>query len=126
MMMFELTRYASAGLEPNVTVSPGRKPVPMMNTIVPAGPRLGMTAMAVGVPGGRVTVSLAARVVADPAGLVNAARYSLPDIAYAAVKLSVVEVAPGMFENVPPPFVDSCHCTVGVGVPDAAAVNVTL
>jgi len=42
------------------------------------------------------------------------------------VILSVVEVAPDMFANVPPPFVVTCHCTVGVGVPVAAAVNVAV
>ena len=35
-------------------------------------------------------------------------------------------VAPGMFENVVPPSVLSCHCTVGVGLPLAPAVKVTL
>ena len=28
-----------------------------------------------------------------------------------------------MLLKVPPPFVLTCHCTVGVGLPDAAAVN---
>ena len=41
------------------------------------------------------------------------------------VKLSVVEIAPGILENVPPWFVLTCHCTVGAGVPVAEAVNVT-
>jgi hypothetical protein len=41
------------------------------------------------------------------------------------MKLSVVEIAPGILENVPPWFVLSCHCTVGAGVPVAEAVNVT-
>ena len=30
-----------------------------------------------------------------------------------------------MFVNVVPPLVLTCHCTVGVGLPLAAAVNVT-
>src|ERR1700683_2040817 len=38
--------------------------------------------------------------------------------------VSVVDVAPDKFVNVPPLFVLTCHCTVGVGEPDAAAVNV--
>ena len=35
-----------------------------------------------------------------------------------------MDVAPVKFVNVVPPFVLTCHCTVGVGVPVAAAVNV--
>jgi hypothetical protein len=31
-----------------------------------------------------------------------------------------------MFVNVPPPFVLTCHCTVGAGFPLAAAVNVAV
>jgi hypothetical protein len=40
------------------------------------------------------------------------------------VKLKVVEVAPGTALHDVPPFVLTIHCTVGVGVPVAAAVNV--
>src|SRR6202050_3814180 len=40
--------------------------------------------------------------------------------------VSVVEVAPDKLVNVPPLFVLTCHCTVGVGEPDAAAVNVAV
>jgi len=40
--------------------------------------------------------------------------------------VNVVLVAPEMLLNVPPPFVLSCHCTVGAGVPLAAAVKLTL
>jgi hypothetical protein len=42
------------------------------------------------------------------------------------VKLSVVDVAPDMFVKLVPPFVLCCHCTVGVGVPLAAAVKVAV
>ena len=42
------------------------------------------------------------------------------------VMLSVVDVAPARFANVPPPLVLTCHCTVGVGEPDAPAVNVAV
>jgi hypothetical protein len=38
--------------------------------------------------------------------------------------LSVGEVAPAIFVKVTPPFVLTCHCTVGAGCPEAAAVNV--
>src|SRR5258708_4130920 len=41
-------------------------------------------------------------------------------------KLSVVDVAPGMRPNVAPPSVLTYHCTVGTGVPVAAAVNVAV
>src|SRR5881296_2222263 len=39
------------------------------------------------------------------------------------VKLNGLLVAPGIFVN-PPPLL-ACHCSVGVGVPPAAAVNDT-
>ena len=70
-----------------------------------------------------VTVRLAAVVVAEPSELVNTARNSSPESARAAVPVSVVAVAPEMFVNVEPPSVDTCHCTVGFGVPEPAAVN---
>ena len=38
----------------------------------------------------------------------------------------MVDVAPDKFVNVPPPFVLTCHCTVGVGEPVAAAVKVAV
>lgn len=37
---------------------------------------------------------------------------------------SVGEFAPAMFVNVAPPLVLTCHCTVGAGWPEAAALNV--
>ena len=40
-----------------------------------------------------------------------------------AVNVSVVEVAPGRSVNVEPPSVLTCHCTPGVGVPVADALN---
>jgi len=39
--------------------------------------------------------------------------------------LNVVDVAPAKFVNAPP-LALTCHCTVGVGVPEAAAVNVAV
>src|SRR5271156_2493990 len=73
------------------------------------------------------TVRVAAVVVAVPAAFVKTARYLLPLIALVVpVMLSVADVAPDKFVNVPPPFVLTCHCTVGVGEPDAAAVNVAV
>jgi hypothetical protein len=73
------------------------------------------------------TVKVAAVVVALPAAFVKTARYLFPLIATVVpVMLSVVDVAPDKFVNVPPPLVLTCHCTVGVGEPDAAAVNVAV
>jgi hypothetical protein len=73
------------------------------------------------------TVSVAGKVVAEPAVFVKTARYWLPFMeAATAVSMSVVEVAPLMLVNTAPPLVLNCHCTVGVGLPVAAAVNVTL
>jgi hypothetical protein len=40
-----------------------------------------------------------------------------------AVKVSVVEFAPGKSVNVAPPSELTCHCTVGAGAPVAAALN---
>ena len=34
-------------------------------------------------------------------------------------------VAPAMLVKLAPPSVDRCHCTVGVGTPEAAAMKVT-
>src|SRR5438034_5003165 len=73
-----------------------------------------------------VTVSVAAVVVADPAELVNTARYLFPFCDKVVVKLMVVEVAPEMLLKVTPPSVLTCHCTVGVGEPVAAAVKVAV
>ena len=44
------------------------------------------------------------------------------------VPLVAPEMLPPLlrFEKEPPPLVLTCHCTVGAGVPLAAAVNVTL
>ena len=73
-----------------------------------------------------LTVSVAALVVAAvPTPLLNTASYSLPLCCGVAVpRSSVVAVAPAMGENEFAPAVSTIHCTVGVGVPVAAAVNV--
>src|SRR6187431_867214 len=42
------------------------------------------------------------------------------------MKLNVDELAPGMSLKVAPPSVLDCHCTVGTGLPAAAAVNVAV
>ena len=76
--------------------------------------------------GAAFTVSVAAVVVAVPAEFVNTARYRFPFCDEAVVKLRVVEVAPETLLNVTPPSVLTCHCTVGVGEPVAAAVKVAV
>ena len=70
------------------------------------------------------TVKVAGVVVAVLTELVNTARYWLPLWAVVVAKLNVVEVALGMFVNAPPML--TCHCTVGVGLPVAAAVKVAV
>jgi hypothetical protein len=64
--------------------------------------------------------------LAEPAELVNTARASQPfSKALSAAVVYEVDVAPEMFDHVLPPFTESCHCTVGVGLPLAAAVKVS-
>ena len=75
---------------------------------------------------GLLTVRVAAFVVAVPHELVNTARYLLPFCELAVVKVSVVLVAPLRSVKVTPPLVLICHCTVGAGVPLAAAVKLAL
>src|SRR5215831_6025785 len=76
--------------------------------------------------GGEQVVSVAAVVVAVPQLLVNTARYLFPLTAGETATVKEVLLAPGMSLNVAPPLVLTCHCTVGAGLPLAAAVNVTL
>ena len=74
------------------------------------------------------TVRVAAVVVAvdvPPHELVNTARYLLPLWAtVGAVTVRVVLVAPEISLQMVPPFVLTCHWTVGVGFPLAAALKV--
>ena len=74
--------------------------------------------------GATFTVRVAAVVVMFPDALVNTAWYWFPLIGSAVVNVSVVELAPAKSLNDVPPFVLTCHCTVGAGLPLAAAVNV--
>jgi hypothetical protein len=80
--------------------------------------------------GALVTVSVAAFELAVPTLLVNTARYWLPvcdTVAAATVNVPVVLPASVVsLVNVAPPSVDTCHWTVGVGLPEAAAVNVAV
>ena len=73
------------------------------------------------------TVRVAALVVAVPTLLVKTAWYSSPFWAAVVVlRVRVVLVAPEMLLKVEPPSVLTCHCTVGVGLPLAAAVKVAV
>ena len=71
------------------------------------------------------TVNVAALVVMLPTELVKSARYCLPVSANAVVKEYGADVAPEMSVH-DVPSVLTCHFTVGVGVPMAAAVNVAV
>ena len=42
------------------------------------------------------------------------------------VIVRVLVVSPGIFVQVMPPVVDSCHCNSGVGLPSTSTVKVTL
>ena len=66
------------------------------------------------------TVRVAGFVVAVLALFVNTARNRLPWSAAVAVNAYVVDVAPAMFDQLEPLGL-TCHCTVGVGVPEADA-----
>ena len=78
------------------------------------------------IAGAKFTVSVAAVVVAEPRVLVNTARYRFPFCAAATADTDkVVEVAPETLLNVTPSVL-TCHCTVGVGTPLAAAVKVAV
>src|SRR5262245_56371360 len=72
------------------------------------------------------TVSVAAVVVTVPQGFVNSARYWLLVCEGGGVTVRVVLVAPGILVQVGPQSVLTCHWTVGVGFPVAAAVRVML
>jgi hypothetical protein len=74
-----------------------------------------------------LTVSVAALLVAVPAVFVNTAWYLLPLCAVVtAVNVSVPEVAPETLLKVVLPLGLTCHCTVGGGVPLAAAMKLAV
>src|SRR2546426_760183 len=72
---------------------------------------------------GLLIVSVATVEVRLPQVLENTARNWLLLCAMPEVKLNGLLVAPGMFVN-PPPLL-ACHCSVGVGMPPAAARTAT-
>ena len=72
-----------------------------------------------------MTVRVAPSVATEPPPLVKTARNSQPLTKGIGIPLSVVEVYPAASIQVMPPSTETCHCTLGVGVPLAAAVKVT-
>src|SRR5438105_3412274 len=72
------------------------------------------------------TVSVAEAVVVVPLELVKTAWYLSPFCAEVAEKVRMAEVAPGMLLKVSSTGVQTCHCTVGAGLPTAAATKETL
>jgi|SRR6186997_1599949 len=78
----------------------------------------------VGAEGTAFTVSVALFEFTEPILFVHTALYCLLLSAVAVVNVSVALVAPVILVQVPEVF--CCHCTVGVGVPLAAEVKVTL
>src|SRR5207244_2286903 len=72
------------------------------------------------------TVKLAAEVAALLQPLLNTARYCWPLSPAAGLRVRVGLVAPARLLKLLPPSVLTCHCTVGAGVPLAAAVKVAL
>jgi hypothetical protein len=72
---------------------------------------------------GLLIVSVATLEVVLPQVLENTARNWLLLCEMLAVKLSGLDVAPGMLVNAPPLL--ACHCSAGTGVPPATDVNDT-
>jgi hypothetical protein len=62
----------------------------------------------------------------EPTELVNTARNSQWFSKVLKVSVNVADVAPEMLPHELPAFSENCHCTVGVGVPLAADVKVTV
>ena len=79
----------------------------------------------VGVTGIELTVKVAGSELTDLTLFVHTARYCLLLSAAFAVNVKEPFVAPLISFQVVP-FVLSCHCTVGAGVPSAADVKLTL
>ena len=84
----------------------------------------GRVMLTTGGPG--TTVSVAAEVVVLMTVFVNTAWYWFPLCdSVTDGTISVADVAPVIFVNAPP-FMLTCHCTVGAGLPLAAAVKVAV
>jgi hypothetical protein len=83
------------------------------------------TTVTPGAAGTGFTVSVAALELTALVLLVHTARYCLLLSAVAATNANVPLVAPEIFDHVVP-FVLTCHCTVGTGVPVADEIKLTL
>ena len=81
------------------------------------------TTLTPGVEGLAFTVKTAALEFTEPLLLVHTARYCLLLSPMAVVNDKVLFVAPEILVHVP--FVFTCHCTVGAGLPVAADVKLT-
>ena len=84
-----------------------------------------LTTDTVGAAGMAFTLSVAKLEFIEPLLFVHTARYCLLFNAVVALTLSVLLVAPTTFVQLVP-LVLSCHCMVGVGLPLAAEVKLTL
>ena len=97
-----LTVTAVAAVEPNATVSPDAKPVPVIDTVVPpaAGPLVGLTADTVGADGGATYVNWSAELVADVPPGVTAVTSTVPVpaglVAVIDVELFTVKLVAGV------------------------------
>jgi|SRR5579863_3179864 len=72
------------------------------------------------------TFKSAGAVVTDPLLLLKTARYSQPLWLGAAAKTRVSEVAPGIGAQRRPRSSETCQCTLGFGLPRAAAARLTV
>ena len=106
-----------ADFEPKYTACVLVKFFPVMVTRELAAPEFGDRLLTIGTAA--VTVSVAAVLVAEPYELVKTARYSRPFsavVVFATVNVAVVFPASVVsLVKVTPPFVDTCHETVGAG-----------
>jgi hypothetical protein len=96
--------------------------LPAVNTELPQL----LTTDTVGAAGIAFTVNIAALEFTEPALFVHTARYLLVLSAIVVLNVKVLLTEPLIFVHTVPPFVLTCHCTIGAGAPLAAEVNVTL
>src|SRR5678815_1879577 len=94
---------------------------PAVNTVLPQL----LTTVTEGAAGIELTVSVHGLEFTDPAEFVHTARYCLLLSAIVVENARVLLVAPLISLHVVP-FVLCCQCTVGVGLPFAAEVKLTL
>ncbi len=112
------------GRVPDFVIVAGGSPV-VVTVKLPAVPTLKVAVAGLVNAGADPTESVAGSEVALASEFVNTARYLLPLSSEAAVKLSVVAVAPGTSVKAAPSM-ERCHWTVGTGKPPEAAVKVAV